>query len=184
MRNPGTAIVAPSRGWPAVRASTSGPTPWPSALPQGSSAILVTPMIWPELLLGVDSLQRRNLRPVVVLLMSHVLAKDVSAPARELVDAMNRVGQGDLGVRMDVTSTDEFAELFRGFNQMTQGVEERAQLREAFGRYLGPAAEQVLKNGVQLGGELVNATILFADIRKFTTLSERMQPQAVSTASA
>jgi len=40
-------------------------------LPQGSSAILVTPMIWPELLLGVDSLQRRNLRPVVVLLMAH-----------------------------------------------------------------------------------------------------------------
>ena len=39
-------------------------------LPQGSSAILVTPMIWPELLLGVDSLQRRHLRPVVVLLMS------------------------------------------------------------------------------------------------------------------
>jgi uncharacterized protein (DUF58 family) len=39
-------------------------------LPQGSSAILVTPMIWPELLLGVDSLQRRNLRPVVVLLMT------------------------------------------------------------------------------------------------------------------
>ena len=39
-------------------------------LPQGSSAILVTPMIWPELLLGVDSLQRRKLRPVVVLLMS------------------------------------------------------------------------------------------------------------------
>jgi uncharacterized protein (DUF58 family) len=39
-------------------------------LPQGSSAILITPMIWPELLLAVDSLQRRNLRPVVVLLMS------------------------------------------------------------------------------------------------------------------
>jgi len=39
-------------------------------LPQGSSAILVTPMIWSELLLAVDSLQRRNLRPVVVLLMS------------------------------------------------------------------------------------------------------------------
>jgi uncharacterized protein (DUF58 family) len=39
-------------------------------LPQGSSAILITPMIWPELLLAADSLQRRNLRPVVVLLMS------------------------------------------------------------------------------------------------------------------
>jgi uncharacterized protein (DUF58 family) len=38
-------------------------------LPQGSSAILITPMVWSELLLAVDSLQRRNLRPVVVLLM-------------------------------------------------------------------------------------------------------------------
>lgn len=39
-------------------------------LPQGSSAVLVTPMPWTELLLAVDSLQRRNLRPVVVLLMA------------------------------------------------------------------------------------------------------------------
>jgi uncharacterized protein (DUF58 family) len=39
-------------------------------LPQGSSAILVTPTIWPEILLAADSLQRRSLRPVVVLLMT------------------------------------------------------------------------------------------------------------------
>ena len=39
-------------------------------LPQGSSAILITPMVWPELLLAVDSLQRRSLRPVVVMLMA------------------------------------------------------------------------------------------------------------------
>jgi uncharacterized protein (DUF58 family) len=39
-------------------------------LPQGSSAILVTPTIHPELLLAVDDLQRRNLRPVAVLLMA------------------------------------------------------------------------------------------------------------------
>ena len=40
-------------------------------LPQGSSAILVTPTTSPELLLAVDSLQRRSLRPVVVLVMIH-----------------------------------------------------------------------------------------------------------------
>lgn len=39
-------------------------------MPQGSSAILVTPMAWHELLLAVDTLQRRSLRPVVVLLMT------------------------------------------------------------------------------------------------------------------
>jgi len=39
-------------------------------LPQGSSAILVTPTIYPELLAVVDDLQKRNLRPVVVLLIA------------------------------------------------------------------------------------------------------------------
>lgn len=47
-------------------------------LPQGSSAILVTPMIWSELLIGVDSLQRRNLRPVVVLLMAQSFGGRIS----------------------------------------------------------------------------------------------------------
>ncbi len=47
-------------------------------LPQGSSAILITPMISSELLIGVDSLQRRNLRPVVVLLMSQSFGSYVS----------------------------------------------------------------------------------------------------------
>ncbi len=39
-----------------------------SQLPQGSSAILVTPTVSPEVLVAADDLQRRNLRPVVVLL--------------------------------------------------------------------------------------------------------------------
>jgi uncharacterized protein (DUF58 family) len=38
-------------------------------LPQGSTAILITPMLWSEMLMAVDSLQRRKLRPVVILLM-------------------------------------------------------------------------------------------------------------------
>jgi uncharacterized protein (DUF58 family) len=39
-------------------------------LPQGSSAILVTPTVNPELVSAVDDLQRRSLRPVVVLLVA------------------------------------------------------------------------------------------------------------------
>jgi len=44
-------------------------------LPQGSSAIIVTPMVRSELLLAVDSLQRRSLRPLVVLLMAESFGK-------------------------------------------------------------------------------------------------------------
>jgi uncharacterized protein (DUF58 family) len=39
-----------------------------SQLPQGSTAILITPTIRPDLLQAVDDLQRRYLRPVVILL--------------------------------------------------------------------------------------------------------------------
>jgi uncharacterized protein (DUF58 family) len=39
-------------------------------LPQGSSAILVTPTVHPDLMAAVEDLQRRNLRPVVVLLIA------------------------------------------------------------------------------------------------------------------
>lgn len=39
-------------------------------LPQGSSAILITPTVLPELLVAADDLQRRNLRPVVILLVA------------------------------------------------------------------------------------------------------------------
>ena len=37
-------------------------------LPSGSSVILITPTIWSELLIAVDDVQRRNLRPVIILL--------------------------------------------------------------------------------------------------------------------
>lgn len=40
-------------------------------MPPGSSAILVTPMTRHELLPAVENLQRRNLRPLVILLMAH-----------------------------------------------------------------------------------------------------------------
>jgi len=47
-------------------------------LPQGSSAILITPTTSPDLLLGVDSLQRRSLRTVVALLMPQSFGARIS----------------------------------------------------------------------------------------------------------
>jgi uncharacterized protein (DUF58 family) len=57
-------------------------------LPQGSSAILITPTTSPELLIAVDSLQRRNLRPVVVMLMvgSFGTSMDNESLARSLIE--------------------------------------------------------------------------------------------------
>jgi adenylate cyclase len=60
--------------------------------------------------------------------------------------------------------------------------QERHMLRDTFSRYVSPElCEEILKNPglLQLGGRRQEVTVLFADIRNFTTMSESMAPEAV-----
>ena len=59
---------------------------------------------------------------------------------------------------------------------------DKRQLRKAFQLYLNPEVmEEMLDDpqALQLGGKDAEATVLFADIRGFTTISEMLSPQAV-----
>jgi adenylate cyclase len=59
---------------------------------------------------------------------------------------------------------------------------EKRRARETFGRFLSPAmVEQVLakEGGIKLGGDKRELTVLFADIRGFTTLSEKLDPHVL-----
>ncbi|MBM4301030.1 MAG: hypothetical protein FJ121_05800 [Deltaproteobacteria bacterium] len=60
--------------------------------------------------------------------------------------------------------------------------QERHVLRDTFSRYVSPElCEEILRNPglLALGGRRQIVTVLFADIRNFTTLSESMAPEAV-----
>ena len=106
--------------------------------------------------------------------LSFVLADAVSGPIVDLRDATRRVGEGDLGVRVPVVSTDETGELAESFNARVAGLGERERLRDAFGAFVDPAVTaRVLAEGTDLRGEEVEASILFLDVRGFTAYAER-----------
>ncbi len=66
--------------------------------------------------------------------------------------------------------------------KLTGEERERARLRKIFSRYVDDeVVEKLLASGrlPDLGGEVFQVTVLFADIRNFTTISERLGPRQV-----
>jgi class 3 adenylate cyclase len=93
---------------------------------------------------------------------------------------MKRVRRGDLDAHLPLTSNDEFGELAEGFNAMVQGLQQEEVIRHLFSVYVTPeVAEHAITHGVELGGQLTAASVLFSDIRSFTAMTERMAPEAL-----
>ena len=67
--------------------------------------------------------------------------------------------------------------------QYREQLEKREQfIRQTFGRYISDAiVEEILEKpeGLQLGGDLRNVTLMMSDIRSFTTLVEHLPPTQV-----
>jgi adenylate cyclase len=66
--------------------------------------------------------------------------------------------------------------------KLTGEERERARIRKIFSRYVtDEVVEKLLASGrlPDLGGEVFQVTVLFSDIRNFTTISERLGPQQV-----
>jgi adenylate cyclase len=91
---------------------------------------------------------------------------------------MREVLRGNLGHRVGVARRDEVGFLASAFNEMAGGLEERARIRDVMDKVVSPeVAHELLARGVALGGELRNVSVLFADVRGFTTLAERTSPE-------
>jgi adenylate cyclase len=61
---------------------------------------------------------------------------------------------------------------------MARGLAEKEKVRDLLGKVVShEIAEQLLNNPVELGGEERIVTVLFSDIRGFTTLSEQLAPE-------
>jgi class 3 adenylate cyclase/CHASE3 domain sensor protein len=122
-------------------------------------------------------------------------------PVRKVDLALARIADGDFGQQVEVPNRDEFGRLTVNLNRtsgqlsklytdlsalnanLERKVEEQLdQLRRAeqLRRYLAPQiADAVLEGGatVSLTSTRRNLTILFANIRGFTSMSERLEPE-------
>jgi class 3 adenylate cyclase len=103
-----------------------------------------------------------------------LLSRSILAPIQELRAATERIKRGDYSARVGVISTDETGALAGSFNEMVAGLEEREKLREAFGTFVDRGlADRVLAEGTVLKGEDVEVSVIFLDIRQFTSVAER-----------
>jgi class 3 adenylate cyclase len=103
-------------------------------------------------------------------------------PLRRLRVGVEALSRGDLGMRVPPTSRDEVGELTRAFNEMGDSLLQKQRIQSAFGRYVNDYVLNQLLEGPQAAstsGMEREVTILFADIRSFTRLSEGMQAKDV-----
>jgi class 3 adenylate cyclase len=120
-----------------------------------------------------------------VAISAFFIGRSLLRPFGMLSRAMTNVSDGNLDVRVPVTSNDEVGELTARFNNMVEGLREREQLRETFGRYVDESvASTILRRQGEgtLAGETGEATILFTDIAGFTTIAEYLAPHELVAA--
>jgi class 3 adenylate cyclase len=114
--------------------------------------------------------------------LSWIVARNVRRPLSRIIQASASVAEGNFAVRASMDDrNDEFGILSNQFDAMAEGLSERAFIKETFGSYVSPeVVRRVLERRESaVAGERRCVTVLFADLRQFTALSEQLPPEQV-----
>jgi adenylate cyclase len=120
---------------------------------------------------------------ILGIIIAFIMGDRLSRPIHRLMDASRAIGDGNFDYRIRERRNDEIGYLTSAFNDMAKGMLQKSQVENAFSRYVSPkVAKQILSNldEIQLGGQHVQGTVLFADIVGFTSMSEKLPPDEVA----
>lgn len=116
----------------------------------------------------------------LALIIVFFFAKTITKPVLNLLRATTEIAQGNFKIKISSITNDEVGLLTDYFVDMSKGLEEREKVKDALGRFVNKEiAEMVLKHELTLGGERKMCAIFFSDIRSFTSISEKLQPEEV-----
>jgi adenylate cyclase len=117
---------------------------------------------------------------VIGLVMTILMSRFFSGPLKKLTDSANEISKGNYDCKTVICSNDEMGVLGDTFNDMAKSLKEKEFMRDTFGKIVTPQIRDYLLNkNVTLGGESLDVTVMFCDIRSFTSLSESMTPEKV-----
>ncbi|MBO4546831.1 MAG: adenylate/guanylate cyclase domain-containing protein, partial [Treponema sp.] len=101
-------------------------------------------------------------------------------PLKKLTASAQEISRGNYGAKTLICSNDEMGALGDSFNAMAASLKEKEFMRDTFGKIVTPQIrDYLLTKNVALGGETLDVTVMFCDIRGFTTLSENMPPEKI-----
>jgi adenylate cyclase len=114
---------------------------------------------------------------IITLLATGFLSGSITKPVVGLSQGVAEIGAGNYKVRVAQDRQDEIGDLSKSINEMAGNLEEKEKIRQLLGRSVSTeVAEELLNNDIQVAGEEREVTVLFADLRGFTGLSENLQP--------
>ncbi|MCH9618884.1 MAG: hypothetical protein SP4CHLAM5_10270 [Chlamydiia bacterium] len=117
---------------------------------------------------------------VVMIILSKVISaitKPINQLAKLTVDVTSRKLDSIELKEVHLKRKDEIGALYSSFKEMIRTMKEGVKVRGILDKVVSKeVAEKIVKEGVALGGEKKKVSVVFCDIRKFTSITENMDP--------